>query len=997
MALDSTQIEIVKRCQSSCTWFLRNFGKIKHPMAGIIPFNVFSYQRKALKDFRTNRFNIFKKCLAEGSPVWTPSGVKFIEDLEVGNEVLAYDEVSNSVVTSKVSNVWCNGEKETVEIRTKTGHKSYATPDHKYLTKRGWHELNELTCNDRLTEIYDNPRYKTINQSEAILLGYLLTDGCYSNYNYRTEVHFTNTTWKYLLEYQKHYELLFKDRLRIRRHNINSELATKNAYRISTRSHEIRKWLIDYGIYGHKAGDKVIPNDVFNWDNDSIAILLNRMFAGDGWYSGSHCNEVGLGSLSIKMLYQIKQLLSRFQIDSTVYLPSKTSIAKIRIFGTKNFEKFVKCIGIYGKTIRHIPLTEGFFNNRKKGAVKSVKPAGTRKVYDIEVEKYHNFIVDGAVVHNCRQVGASKISGAFALWYAMFQNNKTILIVSRRNEDAMGFLREQVMFVFNNLPEWMQESWKPVKQTEHEVIFPNGSRISSLTSHPDVMRSNSSSLNIIDEAAFIQGMDDMWASAAPTLNMGGSVIAISTTNGIGGWYWNTWTDAEAGLNRWNPINIDWWDMDWVIEYIDPLSKEKRRICPRDGIRPCKTSEEKKRYGPYWSPWLEDQWKDLVNEGEAWKFEQEILASFVGSGNTVLDKEALSLISTTIREPDNKIKGTQVYIHPVSGASDELIFDFEDPDQGLWIFKKPVIALPEKRQNGLIIEPGQSAHSYAMGVDISTGKGRDYSAIQVFDLDEREQVAEFMARVLPRELVKYIDRIGRYYNSAIAVVERNNGGDMVIDELRYQVNYPRLWRKKDINDKPTPTNGTRRKQRALKVSSYGYNTSQASKAILNKFLIDCLRSNPEESWTIYSKRLYKQLQIYVRKRDRSGRDTGRTEAEDGAGNFDDLVMSCALALVGTSDGFILDSGNMIPTNGSIDFKSMSGPVLYSDAASVTLQKSFVEKGGNMFLMPMTMSAEELPETVASRVIDNYTMQLGAIPISQGKPLITPQKYFFERKK
>ena len=178
MALDSTQIEIVKRCQSSCTWFLRNFGKIKHPMAGIIPFNVFSYQRKALKDFRTNRFNIFKKCLAEGSPVWTPSGVKFIEDLEVGNEVLAYDEVSNSVVTSKVSNVWCNGEKETVEIRTKTGHKSYATPDHKYLTKRGWHELNELTCNDRLTEIYDNPRYKTINQSEAILLGYLLTDGC---------------------------------------------------------------------------------------------------------------------------------------------------------------------------------------------------------------------------------------------------------------------------------------------------------------------------------------------------------------------------------------------------------------------------------------------------------------------------------------------------------------------------------------------------------------------------------------------------------------------------------------------------------------------------------------------------------------------------------------------------------------------------------------------------------------------------------------------------
>lgn len=600
------------------------------------------------------------------------------------------------------------------------------------------------------------------------------------------------------------------------------------------------------------------------------------------------------------------------------------------------------------------------------------------------------------IFKKCRQVGASKISGAFALWYAMFQPNKTILIVSRRNEDAMGFLREQVLFPFNHLPEWMQEVWKPVKQTEHEVIFPNGSRISSLTSHPDVMRSNSSSLNIIDEAAFIQGMDDMWASAAPTLNMGGSVIAISTTNGIGGWYWNTWTDAEAGLNRWNPINIDWWDMDWVIEYVDPLSKMNRRICPRDGIRPCKTIEEKKKYGPYWSPWLEDQYQDLVSEGEAWKFEQEILASFVGSGNTVLDKEALSFIGTTVSEPENKVKGTQIYVHPVTGASEEMTFDFEDPDQGLWIFKKPVLSLPEKRQNGVIIERGQNAHSYAMGVDISTGKGRDYSAIQVFDMNTREQVAEFMARVLPRDLVKYVDRVGRYYNTAMTVVERNNGGDMVIDELRYQMAYPRLWRKKDINDKPTPVTSTRRKQRALKVSAYGYNTSQASKAILNKYMIDYLRSDPDDTWTIYSKRLYKQLQIYVRKRDRSGRDTGRTEAEDGAGNYDDLVMSTALAFIATSDGFITDAGNMFPSNGSSDFKSMTGPLIYSDAAMAVAQKTYMDKGGQNFLMPMTLSPDELPETVASRVVDNYALQLGAVPISQGRPIITPQKWFYDKK-
>jgi hypothetical protein len=344
-----------------------------------------------------------------------------------------------------------------------------------------------------------------------------------------------------------------------------------------------------------------------------------------------------------------------------------------------------------------------------------------------------------------------------------------------------------------------------------------------------------------------------------------------------------------------------------------------------------------------------------------------------------------------------VQGKQTYVHPVSGISESQDFDFEEADQGLWIFRKPVFATPEERVNGKVIKPGQKAHSYAMGVDISTGKGRDYSGIEIFDIDTREQVAEFMARILPRELVKYVDRLGRYYNNALAVVERNNGGDIVIDSLRYDVMYPRIWRRKDINDKPTPTKGTRRKQRALKVAAYGYNTSSASKAILNKYLQDCLRADPDDTWTIYSKRLYKQLQIYVRKRDRAGRDTGRTEAEDGAGNFDDLVMSTALALVGTSDGFVIDSSNMVPANGNLDFRSLSGPMIYSDTAMAEFQKNLIDQGGQMFIMPMTMAPDEYPEIIASRVIDAYTLQLGAVPISNGKPIVQPKDYFYTRKK
>lgn len=598
------------------------------------------------------------------------------------------------------------------------------------------------------------------------------------------------------------------------------------------------------------------------------------------------------------------------------------------------------------------------------------------------------------IFRKCRQAGASKIAGAFALWFGMFHSHKKILIVSRRDDDAMSFLREQIVFLFEHLPEWMKDIWKPVKQNEHEIMFPNGSSIQSLTSHPDVLRSHASSLNIIDEAAFIQSMDMMWAGGWPTLQHGGNVIVISTTNGVGNWYWATCTSAEAGANQFNPIVINWWDMDWVIEYFDPISKQNKRIAPRDGLRKCISKEEILKYGPYWSPWLEEQYQALHAKGEAWKFEQEVLASFIGSGNTVLPKEVLAHITTTIKDPVMRVKGSQVYVHPVTGEQEELHFDFPD-DEGLWVWAKPVVAKPEKRRGNQIVEPSVPAHPYVMGVDTATGKGKDYHAIVVLDVYTREQVAEFMARCLPRDLIKYIDQIGRWYNCALAIIERNNGGDILIDELRYKMMYPRLWRRKEINDKPQPQGSRgRRRQRPLKVGSYGFSTSVASKPTLNQFLLNNIRDNSEDGYSIYSERLLKQFNTYVRKRDRTGHDTSRTEAEEGAGNYDDLVIAVALALLGSSDSFVVDAGNLTPFGGGATFKSVTGPTLLSDNQSLQAQREW-SKGDPSVLMPMTMAPDEYPETVAQRHIDAYTLQLGGIPIGQGKPIVTPPKFFYTR--
>ena len=601
------------------------------------------------------------------------------------------------------------------------------------------------------------------------------------------------------------------------------------------------------------------------------------------------------------------------------------------------------------------------------------------------------------IFRKCRQSGVSKISGAFALWFAMFFSNKTVLIVSRTDGDAITFLRENVLFIFRNLPAWMQELWHPIKDNEHELAFPNGSRIRSLTSHPDVLRSNASSLNIVDEAAFIREMGLMWTAGYPTLQHGGSVIVVSTTQGVGNWYWSTWTDAEAGYNDFKPILINWWDMDWEISYKDALSGDMKTICPRAGIRECRTLEERERYGPFWSPWLEEQWRNLQERGESWKFDQEILAKFVGSGNTVLEQRTLThmelCVETAEREgPKHKLlKGRQKYVHPVKG--DHMYINFNgdefralDKDEGLWVWKAPFLGKRPTIQGKRIIDRGIPPHRSVGGVDIATGKGRDYFAMEIFDIDEMEQAAEIMIHTMPRYFKLMIDYVGRWYNNALLVIERNNGGDAFIDDVRLDLMYPNLWRRKDVNDKPTRS----RRDVSIKFGEYGFFTSSASKPTINKALFDYLRPD-SNGYKIYSRRLLKQANIYVRKKDRSGRDTNITEAEEGPGNHDDLVIAAGLAFLGINDAAGQSSHGLLPmTSESMPAFSAAYDQAGDDSSP---QENYFDPH---LLMPISGVTEVTLDVSIAAALERFTNQLGAAPMSRELPPTSTVKHqYFKR--
>lgn len=565
-----------------------------------------------------------------------------------------------------------------------------------------------------------------------------------------------------------------------------------------------------------------------------------------------------------------------------------------------------------------------------------------------------------------RQCGISTITGIYAMWLAMFIPHATVLIVSKRDEDSKEFMSKNIKFPYERLPKQLRAIWGDLPEiySMHHIMFRNGSSIKCLPSGPNTLRANSSTLNVIDEAAFMPHMDEMWAGGAPTLIMGGSVIVISTTKGKGNWYHSTWEDAEAKQNEFNPIEIDWWEMDWEIGFPDPHTGQLVTIAPTNGIRET-TPEEVETYGPYWSPWLEEQYRALQEKGEAWKFRQEILASFEGTGNTVLDVTTLMHIEKQRSDDFGRIRSVE-YIHPVTER--QVTLDFEDQ---LWVWKKPVRPTRDTIEGGKIIKPGESGHTYTIGVDVSTGEASDYSTVQIFDVDAKEQVAELNIKVLPSILTMMVDYIARWYNNALVVCERTGIGQGVAADLGQQVGYHNLFRMR-------MPNGTRSKK-------VGYPTTAASKPAINKCLMDMLG---EDNFKIYSHRLYRQLSMYVYLTEI------KTGAEPGPGNHDDLCIAAGLALIGVQDAVMMDSTAMIPTRGA---EIMLDPEINRDAI-VDQHRKYAAKGGMNLLMPVTHGpSNESKEDSIDRELQKFTTQLGGLTMDQAKTRVSHRKHVIKRGK
>jgi len=708
------------KCLNDPVYFITNHCKLQHGVKGEQEFKLFPYQERMIHGFQENRLVIVLAARQVGKPLWieeeipTPTGYRKMKDLEVGDYVLSAQGKPTRVIATSPT----HSNKDCYEIYFSTGEKIVCDAEH-------------------LWDVQDNyatPRGKTrtLSTQQLVAVGYLI-----SNKRGYTEGRFSIQTTEPLT--------LPNQQLKIDPYVLGAWLGdgTAAAPEITNHinDHMIIEQVQQHYKLGHVRETTSVGTKTYYFRD--LQPILKQI----GVFKNKHIPiEYLRGS------YEQRLALLQGLMDTDGYANKKTGVCEItftnqhlcndvhELICTLGLKPVIHERHIHGKmphtrwTINYTPYKSQCVvfrlqrkSNYQKNAPHYRRATSTRRRTITKIEKVASVPVRCITVDNADHlylVGRSMIpthnswtAGAYMLWYAMFNKDKTCIIASNREKNALEMIF-RIRYMYERLPHWLKAGVLDDGYNKHSFSFENGSRIISEATSDRTARGGTASLLFLDEFAHVRDniQEEFWTSAAPTFATGGSCIICSTPNGDTNRFAQLWRGAQISQSLLHRTKLE-----------DPIEA----VTGSDFI-------------PVEVKWDEPPGRDeKFREGEIrkigeLKWRQEYECEFLSGDPVLVDPVVAAQLTRSV--------------------------------QGL----KPFAVI----QDIVLFSKPQPGHVYLIGVDPATGTGEDFTAFTAWEFPSMKQIAEYRSNtsssVTAYQSLKKMIRIFEKSEASVYFSIENNG-------------------------------------------------------------------------------------------------------------------------------------------------------------------------------------------------------------------------------
>jgi hypothetical protein len=483
-----------------------------------------------------------------------------------------------------------------------------------------------------------------------------------------------------------------------------------------------------------------------------------------------------------------------------------------------------------------------------------------------------------------RQCGITTLSSAWAAAQCAFASAEapeTVLCIANKLEQAQEIIIKVRDFL-EQVPRWYwgndyfsvdpnsEKNLKSIflKDAKGELKLFNGCRIIARASGPNASRGISAvSVLILDEAAFIEEGVAAFTTAAATMasNPNSKTVMVSTPNGRDELYYNTYRQALSHENNFVAVQFRWYQDPRFNKYLVWKKKNEDTGEWEFDQDPIIDSEGSVKYDEErWArlehngwkptaPWYDEMCKQFNND--SMKIAQELDVSFMGSADNVVAPEFIEMQEKlNTREP---------------------LDDFHDPlVEETWFWKRPM-----------------EGHRYILACDPSRGVSADRTAIEIIDMDGRdenglpiiEQVAEYVGKKLGDDIGALCYQYATMYNDAFIVVDCTGGqGDAAILTL-INMGYKNMYYE-DSNQKTYTVQRSTKNYDGYTDKLPGFHFQGNRYPVLANFA-GLVRNN---EFKIRSARVINELETWIFKG-----EAARIDHQDGA--HDDTLTALAMGL------------------------------------------------------------------------------------------------------